>query len=54
LAGQHAAAVSAAMIRDLLITQVQIDELWTFIKKSKPTAARRTPRISATLGSGAP
>ena len=54
LAGQHGAAVSAAIIRDLPLTQVQIDELWTFVKKSKPTAARRTPRMSATLGSGVP
>ena len=54
LAGQHSAVVSAALIRELPITQVQIDELWTFIKKSKPTASRRTPRTSATCGSGAP
>jgi transposase-like protein len=54
LAGQHGAAVSAAIVRDLTLTQVQIDELWTFVKKSKPIAARRTPRMSATLGSGAP
>src|SRR5947209_6495495 len=54
LAGQHAAVVSAALIRDLSLTQVQIDELWTFVKKSKPTASRRTPRTSATCGSGVP
>src|SRR3954447_13740013 len=54
LAGQHSAVVSAALIRDLPITRVQIDELGTFIKKSKPTASRRTPRTSATWGSGAP
>jgi hypothetical protein len=53
LAGQHGAAVSAAMIRDLPVAQVQIDELGTFVKKSKPTAAPRTPRMPATLGSGA-
>jgi transposase-like protein len=28
LAGQHGAAVSAALIRDLSLSQVQIDELW--------------------------
>jgi transposase-like protein len=54
LAGQHGAAVSAAMIRGLPLTHVQIDELWTFVKKSKPTAARGTLRMSATLGSGVP
>jgi len=35
LAGQHAAAVSAHLIRDLHLSQVQIDELWTFVKKTK-------------------
>jgi transposase-like protein len=54
LAGQHGAAVGSAMIRDLSLTQVQIDELWTFVKKNKPTAARRTPPMSATPGSGVP
>jgi len=34
LAGQHTAAVSAALIRNLHLTQVQIDELWTFVKKN--------------------
>ncbi len=34
LAGQHAAAVSAHLIHSLHLTQVQIDELWTFVKKS--------------------
>jgi len=36
LAGQHTAAVSAHLIKDLHLTQAQIDELWTFVKKSKP------------------
>src|SRR5438477_12760212 len=54
LAGQHGAAASAALVRDLPLTQVQIDELWTFAKKSKPIPAQRTPRTSATLGAGAP
>ena len=34
LAGQHAAAVSAELIRDLLLSQAQVDELWTFVKKT--------------------
>src|SRR3954447_1391097 len=54
LAGQQGAAVSAALIRDLSVTQVQIDELWTFVKISKPPASRATPPMSATCGSGAP
>src|SRR3954468_7871391 len=54
LAGQQGALVSATLIRDLSLTQVQIDELWTFVKKSKPTVSRTTPPTSATCGSGAP
>src|SRR6478752_2964460 len=54
LAGRHGATVGSATIRDLSLTQVQIDELWTFVKKSKPIASRRTPPMSATPGSGAP
>jgi transposase-like protein len=54
LAGQHGASVGAALIRDLHLTQVQIDELWTFVKKSKRTASQKTPPTSATCGSGAP
>ncbi len=33
LAGQHAATVSNLLIRDLHLSQVQIDELYTFVKK---------------------
>ena len=54
LAGQHGAAVSAALIRDLPLTQVQIDELWTFVKKSKPTASPEDPADVGDIGSGAP
>lgn len=35
LAGQHAAAVSTALIRNLHLTQAQVDELWTFVKKKQ-------------------
>ena len=38
LAGQHAAAVSHHLIHDLHITNAQIDELWTFVKKNKHTS----------------
>ncbi len=34
LAGQHAAAISTHFIRGLHLTQAQIDELWTFVKKT--------------------
>lgn len=38
LAGQHTAAVSREVIHGLHITQAQVDELWTFVKKSKRIA----------------
>ena len=52
LAGQHAAAVSRRLIRDLHLTQAQIDELWTFVKKSKHTCSRPILLIRVTCGSG--
>jgi transposase-like protein len=54
LAGQHVAAVSAHLIRDLQLTQAQIDELWTFVKKSRNIWNRTTRLTWATCGSGAP
>lgn len=52
LAGQQAAAVCAYFIRDLHLTQVQIDELWTFVKKNKNTFAPTTHLMLAICGSG--
>ena len=52
LAGRQAAAVGSALIRNLHLTQVQIDELWTFVKKNKPTASPRIPLRSAICGCG--
>jgi hypothetical protein len=40
LAGQHAAQVSQAVIRDVHVTQAQVDELWTFVKKTRALATR--------------
>ena len=34
------------MIRDLALTQVQVDELWTFVKKSKHIANRVKKRVA--------
>ena len=52
LAGQHAAAVSTHFIRGLHVTQAQIDELWTFVKKNRRTGNRTTPATSVMPGSG--
>lgn len=45
LAGQHAAALSKHFIRGLHLTQAQIDELWTFVKKNKSTFNQMIPTI---------
>ena len=34
-AGQHCQALSECMMQDLNITQVQLDELWTFVRKKE-------------------
>ena len=54
LAGQQGAAVSAHLIRNLRVTQAQVDELWTFVKKSKSTWSPTIPLTAVTPGSGAP
>ncbi|MCA1605329.1 MAG: hypothetical protein LC775_07640, partial [Acidobacteria bacterium] len=43
-AGQQAARVSRKLIRNLHLTQVQIDELSTFIKKSRATSLTTKPQ----------
>ena len=52
LAGQHAATVSKHFIHGLHLTQAQIDELWTFVKKNRNTFNRVIPTISVMPGSG--
>ena len=53
LAGQQARAVSAELIHHLHLSQVQIDELWTFVKKSKSIVSAMIPAMGATCGFGA-
>lgn len=44
-AGEHAAQVNEYLIRNLHLTQLQVDELWSFVKKSRKTS--RQPRKQA-------
>jgi len=44
LAGQHGAAVNQYFVHDLHVTQAQIDEQWTFVKKNKNTSCRTIRR----------
>ena len=52
LAGQHGAAVHRHFIRDVHPTQVQVDELWSFVKKNKRLCNQVTPPTGVTPGCG--
>lgn len=52
LAGQHLTAVSAELIHAVRCRQAQVDELWTFVKKSKPTVKRVIRLTLVILGFG--
>jgi transposase-like protein len=53
LVGPQCTAVNEYFIRNLPLTQVQIDELWTFVKKSRALCNRmRTRQVKATIGLG--
>ncbi len=54
LAGQHAAVVSEYLIHGLHLTQVQIDELWTFVKKNRRTLCQAIHLTAVTPGFGKP
>jgi len=42
LTGAHTKALEHHLIRELHLTQVQIDELWTFVKKTGPSHTSRS------------
>src|SRR5262247_4205458 len=52
LAGQQGAAVNRHFIRDVHPTQVQVDELWSFVKKHKSICNRVTLPTGVTPGCG--
>lgn len=52
LAGQPGAALNRHFIRNLHLTQVQIDELWSFSKKNRSTGNQMILTIGETPGSG--
>ena len=49
-AAAHAAALDEALARDLGLTEVEIDEFWSFVKKSSAASSRPTRRGWATAG----
>jgi transposase-like protein len=52
LAGQQGAAVHRHLVRDVHPTQVQVDELWSFVKKNKSTCNQSTQLTGVTPGFG--
>ena len=45
-AGEHCAAVLSGLLVSLELTEAQLDELWTFVKKRKVLAAPKTSSAS--------
>lgn len=54
-AGEHCARVLSGLLTSLQLTEAQLDELWTFVKKRKVLTPRQTLRTSTgKRGSGPP
>lgn len=54
-AGEHCARVLSDLLTSLKLTETQLDELWTFVKKRKVLAVPKTSNISTGgRGSGPP
>ena len=54
-AGEHCANVLSGLLTSLNLTEVQLDELWSFVKKKKVLAAPKTLSASTDgRGSGQP
>lgn len=53
-ASQHAEEVNNYLMRDLHVEECQLDEFWSFIKKSKSMLIRKTRKnaVSETFGRG--
>lgn len=45
-AGEHCAMVLSELLSSLKLTEVQLDELWTFVKKRKVLAVTKTLNVS--------
>jgi hypothetical protein len=50
LAARHAAAIEDALVRDLELSAVEIDEFWSFVKRRTSSASRLTRRMSGIAG----
>jgi transposase-like protein len=50
LAARHAAALEDALVRDLGLSAVEVDEFWSFVRRRTSMSARATRRTPATAG----
>jgi transposase-like protein len=53
-AGDHCKKILETLIHDLCLTECQLDELWTFVKKRKLFPTKTSNRSTAATGSGHP
>ena len=49
---QHAQWVTGYLVKELRLSQVQLDELWSFIKKKRSTSKRKIPMNTGIVGRG--
>ena len=49
---QHAEWVTGHLVKELQLSQVQVDELWSFIKKKRSTSRKEILRNTAIVGRG--
>ncbi len=54
IAGQHCEKVLSNLLTSLTLTEVQLDELWAFIKKNRARPKRISRKSTAAVGSGRP
>ena len=50
LAAAHAEALTEALVRDVGLTEVEVDEFWSFVKRSAAGSGRPTRRGWANVG----
>jgi transposase-like protein len=50
LAARHAAAIEDALVRDLELSAVELDEFWSFVRRRTSTSRRVTHRMPVIAG----
>ncbi len=50
LAAAHAAELEAALVRDLQLSVVEVDEFWSFVRRRTSSSGRLTRRMPAIAG----